>query len=220
MRRIMKRWLLGGMLLAALLLAGCADEGDLVRVHEGLVGIVDDPEETHTAPLLTIDYVLPGVPGLLGLSIFSDQPTGGDIAYDPVRNAYTLTQGSSVLLFGVDRLDAHPPEFRAFLDFPLDGAAGGPILPLEAAVVSASLKISVAFVDFAARVPVLLDLVLYPVGSGLSAGDFAATPLARVGFDVLDVDAGRDLRVDVTDLVREAQRRGLADVQLRFALAR
>lgn len=220
MGRIAKRWLLGGMLLMALLLAGCADDGDLVIVHEGLVGIVDHPVETQTAPLLTIDYALPGVARTQTLSIFSDQPSGGDIAFDPVRGAYTLTQGASGLLFGVDRLDAHRPEFRAFLDFPLDGATGGPILPLEAVIVSASLNITVEFVDFAPRVPVLLDLVRYPVSSGLSAADFAAAPLARVVFDILDVDAGRELRVDVTALVREAQRRGLADVQLRFALAR
>ena len=57
--------------------------------------------------------------------IFSDQPTNGDIAFDPILKSFTITNGTGTLFFGIDDLDPNLPEYRAFLDFPLDGSTGG-----------------------------------------------------------------------------------------------
>ena len=50
--------------------------------------------------------------------IISDQPTDGDIAFDPVLQSYTITQGPDTVFFGIDDSDPNLPEYRAFLDFP------------------------------------------------------------------------------------------------------
>ena len=144
-------------------------------------------------------------------TLLSDQPTDGDIAFDPVRGSYTITQGPDTLLFGIDFADPNEPEYRAFLDFPLDD------IPLNASIRSASLTVFVNFVEFSAAVPVLLDLVEYSV-AGLTPADFGSAPLAVRAFDMFHTDAGRDVVINVTPLMVEAQRLGLADLQLRFLL--
>jgi len=209
------------VLSGLLLLAGCGGSDHVVvQVQEpGLVGIDDNPVVAVTAPELRVEYALPGLPGTsFVVSIFSDQPSDGDIAYDPFLNAYTITEGPDRLLFGVDSLDPNRPEYRAFLDFPLDGSIGDPAIPLDAIIISAELAISVNFVDFAATVPVLLDLVQYPLGA-LGAADYASIPLAVQRFNLFDFDAGTDVFVDVTALMEEAQVRALADLQLRLLVA-
>lgn len=222
----MHRWLrlrglavLGMFLLAAL--AGCGGgDGNAspAIVGPGLVEIDDRPNLAITAPELTVEYILPGVPGTTVASILSDQPADGDIAFDPVLGAFTVTQGPDTLFFGIDSANPNRPEFRAFLDFPLDGSTGDPAIPLEATVVSATLTVFVNFVDFAATVPVLLDLVQYSVLAGLTAGDFSSAPLASRAFDIFITDAGLDVSVDVTSLMAAAQARALTDFQVRFLL--
>ena len=59
--------------------------------------------------------------------IFSDQATDGDIAFDPVLQSFTITNGPETLFFGIDDSDQNFPEYRAFLDFPLDGSTGGEV---------------------------------------------------------------------------------------------
>lgn len=221
----MRRWLTlkGLVLFAALLpiLAGCGggsvSVGPVV-VEPGLVGIDDRPTVSVTAPELTVEYTLPGVPGTFVVTLLSDQPTDGDIAFDPVRNSYTITQGPNTLLFGIDSADLNEPEYRAFLDFPLDGSTGQPVIPLAATIVSADLTIRVNFVDFAATVPVLLDLVEYSVNLGLNPNDFASPPLAVRAFNIFSADEGTDVVINVTALMAEAQFRALPDLQLRFLL--
>ncbi len=212
-------WRFGLLVLTALVpltLSGCGDDGFHAVGRPGMVGIVNHPSDSFTAPRLTIEYTLPGRPALVTAQILSDQPMDGDIAFDPVGASYTITHGPFVLLFGSDGSSPNASEYRAFLDFPLDGAAGGPVIPLDAHVVSATLSISIDFVDFARRVPVFLDLVRYSVRTGLIPADFDSAPLAVRSFELFDFDAGREVRIDVTPLMREAQRRALADFQVRF----
>lgn len=219
----MRRWIgLRGLMILGLvlpLLSGCGggDSHPPLVVEPGLVEIDNRPSVSVTAPELTVEYTLPGAGGTFVASLLSDQPSDGDIAFDPVQNAYTITHGADTLLFGIDFADPNEPEYRGFLDFPLDGSTGQDVIPLNATIRSASLTVFVNFVDFSAAVPVLLDLVEYSL-AGLVPGDFASAPLAVRAFDMFHTDAGRDLVINITPLMAEAQRLGLADVQLRFLL--
>jgi hypothetical protein len=214
MRKILVLGLVG---VIALVLAGCGGGGDNRITGPGLVGIADSPTVSITAPELTVQYTRPGIIGTFTAQILSDQSTDGDIAFDPVTSLYAVTMGPSTILFGIDSANSHSPEYRAFLDFPLDGSTGGGVIPLDAIIVSATLKVSVDFVDFAATVPVLLDLVQYPV-MGLTSTDYNSAPLAFRSLDIFDSDAGNDVLIEVTSLMTEAQSRGLADFQVRFLL--
>ena len=150
--------------------------------------------------------------------IFSDQPTDGDIAFDPVLQTFTITQGPNTLFFGIDELDPNLPEYRAFLDFPLDGSTGQDEVPADAVIVSATLEVTVVEVSFATVVPTLIDLIQYPI-SGLTQGNFDSAPLASRALDFLASDVNRPaIAIDVTPLMQEAQRLGLLDFQVRFLL--
>ena len=147
--------------------------------------------------------------------IVSDQPADGDIAFDPVLRSFTITNGLDTLFFGIDDNDPNFPEYRAFLDFPLDGSTGQDVVPANAAIVSATLEVFVTEVSFATRIPTLLDLVEYPV-TGLRAQDFSSPPLTFQSLDFFLADRGNYIAIDVTPLMREAQRLGLSDFQVRF----
>lgn len=149
--------------------------------------------------------------------IYSDQPADGDIAFDSVRQLYTITNAPLALYFGIDDLDANFPEYRAFLDFPLDGSTGAAVVPASASIVSATLEVFVNEVSFAPQVPTLIDLVSYPL-SGLRVEDFSSPPLLTQKVNFFAADQGAFVAIDVTPLMREAQRLGLADLQLRFVL--
>lgn len=149
--------------------------------------------------------------------IFSDQPADGDIAFDPVLQTFSITNGPETLFFGLDDLDPNLPEYRAFMDFPLDGSNGWDIVPANAVIVSATLELFINEVSFATAVPTFLDLVPYPV-SGLSPQDFDSPPLVFIQLDFFRSDQGNFVPVDVTPLMREAQRLGLSDFQVRFLL--
>jgi hypothetical protein len=146
----------------------------------------------------------------------SDQPVDGDIGFTP-PGTYFISQAdvTKYLLYGID---SGGTEFRAFLDFPLDGSNGGGVVPLGAAIVSADIEFYVNDVSFSSSVPTLLDLVPFPV-TGLTSADFNSVPLlTRTPFDILRSDIGTLVRIDVTSLMVEAQRRGLRDLQLRFLI--
>ena len=149
--------------------------------------------------------------------ILSDQPADGDIAFDPVLQSFTITNGPDTLFFGIDENNPNFPEYRAFLDFPLDGSTGQDVVPANAAIVSATLEVFLNEVSFATVVPTLLDLVPYPV-SGLRPQDFNSPPLVFRRLDFFRSDQGNFVAIDVTPLMREAQRLGLSDFQVRFLL--
>jgi hypothetical protein len=151
------------------------------------------------------------------VEIFSNQPTDGDIAFDPVDNSLIITQGPSILFFGIDDHDPNSPEYRAFLDFPLDGSTGGEVVPGSAFIVSATLNVFVSEVSFASTVPTLIDLVAYPL-SGLRPEDYDSPPLLTQSVDFFSADQGNFVSMDVTELVRKAQQLALTDLQLRFIL--
>jgi len=147
--------------------------------------------------------------------ILSDQPADGDIAFDGVN--FTFANGPDTLFFGIDDNDPNFPEYRAFLDFPLNGSAGGDIVPSNAVIVSATLEVFVTEVSFATPIPTLLDLVEYPV-TGLRAQDFSSPPLTFRSLDFFLADRGNYIAIDVTPLMREAQRLRLSDFQVRFQM--
>jgi len=155
-------------------------------------------------------------PGTVFLQSPSDQPADGDIGFTP-PGAFLIAQANATgtVQYGID---AGGTEFRAFLDFPLDGSTGGGVLPLNAIIVSADIEVFVNNVSFASSVPTLLDLVPFPI-SGLTPGDFDSAPvLTRALFDIRTLDINNFVRIDVTSLMAETQRLGLRDLQLRFLL--
>jgi hypothetical protein len=169
-----------------------------------LAGCSDDDEESSTFVIQTL----------------SDQQADGDIGFNPLLppdSQYTISQAdiTKSLLFGID---PDGTEFRAFLDFPLDGSNGGGGVPLGAAIVSADIEVLVNNVDLASTVPTLLDLVPFPI-TGLTPTDFDSDPIAtRTPFNLFRSDIGNFVRIDVTSLMAETQRQGLQDLQLRFLL--
>jgi len=148
----------------------------------------------------------------------SSQGVDGDIGLtSPPGSTYLISQASvnQNVLFG---LDSAGTEFRAFLDFPLDGSNGGGVVPPGATIVSADIEVFVNDISFASTVPTLLDLVPFPV-TGLTSTDYDSPPLAtRTPFNLYRSDVGSYVRIDVTPLMVEAQRRGFLNLQLRFLL--
>lgn len=146
----------------------------------------------------------------------SDQPVDGDIGFTS-PGTYTISQANVTknVLYGID---SGGTEFRAFLDFPLDGSNGGGVVPLNAVIVSADIEVFVDNVSISPTVPTLLDLVPFPV-TGLTSADFNSAPqLTRSPFNILSSDINHFVRIDVTSLMVEAQRQGVSNLQLRFLL--
>jgi hypothetical protein len=153
--------------------------------------------------------------------VFSDPNADGDIAFDPGPPAtFTISNASTNLnvLAGIDPLSVI--EYRGFLDFPLGGAGG---VPAGATIVSATLDVFINRVVVAApatAVPILMDLVSFQPPT-LVAGDYDRTtqpPLLSRTFNIFTTDAGAFVPIDVTAFMREAQRLGLPDLQVRLLL--
>jgi hypothetical protein len=150
------------------------------------------------------------------IQTYSDQPVDGDIGFTS-PDTYFISQADVTknVLYGID---SGGTEYRAFLDFPLDGSSGGGVVPLNAQIVSADIEVFVDNVSISSTVPTLLGLTPFPV-TGLTSTDFdSASLLTRTPFDVFGSDMNHFLRIDVTSLMVEAQRLGLRDLQLRFLL--
>jgi len=155
-------------------------------------------------------------PTTVFIQTLSAQGVDGDIGLTP-GGTYLISQANITqnVLFG---LDSDGTEFRAFLDFPLDGSNGGGAVPLGATIVSADIEIFVNNVGFASTVPTLLELVPFPV-TGLRPADYNSVPLlTRSPFNLFGSDVGNFVRIDVTSLMVEAQRQGFSNLQLRFLL--
>src|SRR5512139_2479214 len=200
-----KRWILGIFGAIALSIAGCGGDNHPplpppIVTGPGLVGL--DDTSNATAPLLTVTYSVPGTPGTTTVQILSDFASDGDIAFDPVLSSYFPTNSPSTVLFGIDSLDAHLPEYRAFLTFPLDGITNQPVVPSDAIIVSADVGVFVNLLDFASAVPTFLDMVQYPTGQdGLSIdpmASFEQLPLVLgPAFDFLVSEVVNHVRVRI-----------------------
>lgn len=145
--------------------------------------------------------------------ILSDQRADGDIILF-ASGAFSVRQNLTLLAYGIDPATSIA-EQRCFLDFFLRGPGG---VPRGAEIVSASINIFINRVAVRTRVPTLVELVDYPPFD-LAASDFDSNPFAaRPVFEVSALDADEFIDIDVTGLLREAQRRGFDDLQLRFLL--
>jgi hypothetical protein len=170
----------------ALILSGCGGGGD-------------DPPETVTT------------------QIYSDPAFDGDIELtDPPQVTQGMSPTVQSVLAGID--PAGGTEFRAFLDFPLTGPGG---VPSNARIDSAFLEV---FIDDLqptnAVVPVRIELVTFQPPTLLPT-DFDRAQQPPLAFTLLSPQLGRSdiggyVPIDVTGLMREAQRRGLPDFQVRI----
>ncbi len=151
--------------------------------------------------------------------ILSDPAYDGDIARDPDTGVYTVTQGNTQTLYaGID--PATNVEYRTFLDFYLGGPGG---VPLNAGISSATLDI---FIDnifpnpLIGTIPIRIDLVSFqpPTLMGTDFDRVQQPALASITIQppISEADFGNHVPVDVTFLMREAQRLGLPDFQVRI----
>jgi hypothetical protein len=160
-----------------------------------------------------------GPPPAITTQILSDPGFDGDIQQTSPAT-FTVTQGMSPsvqsVFAGID--PATLTEFRAFLDFPLGGAAG---VPRNAMIESAFLDIYInSFQPSVATLPILIELVAFqpPTLIGTDFDRSLQPPLAyvRVAPPFNQTDVGTNVSIDVTDLMVRAQQLGLADFQVRI----
>jgi len=161
----------------------------------------------------------PHHPDITTVQILSDQGYDGDIAFTP-PSTYVISSAAAAhnVLAGVD--PSTGDEYRCFLDFALGGSGG---VPLDATIVSATLEIQINSVTVAAdgdTVPMILDLVSFQPPSPISTDyDRTSQPaLLSESFVFYTSDAGTLVDIDVTPLMQEVQRDGLADLQVRLLL--
>lgn len=142
----------------------------------------------------------------------------GDIRFDP-PDLFTVVQGNTPSVFaGIDPVTGS--EFRAFLDFPLTGAGG---VPGSAVINSATLDIfinSISIQAAASAIPIRIELVSFPPQT-LLASDYDRTIQPSLAYTTIipsisRTDVLHHVTVDVTQLMVEAQRRGLANFQIRI----
>jgi hypothetical protein len=160
-----------------------------------------------------------GPPPSFTTQILSDPSYDGDIQQLSASD-YVVTQGMSAsvqtVYSGIDPVDG--TEFRAFLDFPLTGSGGVP----------GNANIDSAFLEFyvddlqpnGSTLPLRVELVAAFNPPTLAPSDFdrsAQPPLASVVVSpsINQADVNTFVSVDVTSLMVEAQRRGLAEFQVR-----
>jgi hypothetical protein len=151
--------------------------------------------------------------------ILSDSRFDGDIELVS-PNVYTVTQGMSStvqsVLAGIDPVGG--TEFRAFLDFPLGGTGG---VPGNAVIDSAFLEIYINNLDpISGRLPLRVDLVEFQpptlIGTDFSRSAQPALASVTLSPDISRRDVGTYVPIDVTSLMREAQRLALVDFQVRI----
>jgi hypothetical protein len=153
--------------------------------------------------------------------ILSDVTVDGDIARAAGTGTLTISHASDTgnVLTGFDPADG--AELRSFLDFPLDGVNNG--VPVDAAIASATLNFYINSITplplpFPGTIPVRIDLISLQAQT-LVGADFNSTPLTTsitINPPISPSDVGFKVPVDVTQMMREAQRRGLANFQVRI----
>ena len=158
-------------------------------------------------------------PPIITTQIQSDPGFDGDIEQTS-PTTFMVTQGMSPavqsVFAGIDPVAG--TEFRAFLDFPLTGSGG---VPANANIDSAFLDVYInSLQPTVGTLPILIELVSFQPPT-LIETDFDRTiqpPLASlvVSPPFAQSDVGSNVSIDVTDLMIEAQRRGLVDFQVRI----
>jgi len=152
----------------------------------------------------------------------SDSAFDGYIMRDSLTSLFTVTQGmnpSVQSVFAGINPDTNA-EYRAFLDFPLTGAGG---VPRNAVIVSATLDIvinSISPQPLTGTIPIRIELVSFQPPT-LVETDFdrslqPALVTATITPPISQVDFGNHVSLDVTSMMQEAQRLGLADFQVRI----
>jgi len=147
-------------------------------------------------------------------SIPSNPAFDGDI----LNGTLLSPANSPSLLAGIDPFT--PSEYRAFLVFPLTGAGG---VPGNAFIDSAILDIFINRIvlhPLASSIPIRIELVSYPPET-LQPSDYFRINLPPLEFTTIippisSADVLRPVRIDVTRLMVEAQRRGLTNFQVRI----
>ena len=180
------------MLFMILSMAGCGDDGNSL------------PPTIFTSSTIVTQ-------------ILSDPAIDGDITETSANN-FLITQGMTPtvqsVFVGIDPI-THV-ESRAFLDFPLTGASG---VPGKAVIVSATLDIFIDSIQTrTGTIPIRIDLVEFQPPTLIST-DFDRTillALASISTSISQSDIGKHVFIDVTVLLKEAQRLGLMNFQIRI----
>ena len=157
-------------------------------------------------------------PRRITTEILSDSRFDGDIE-EIGSNSYTVTQVSSNIqsvLAGIEPVSGN--EFRAFLDFPLDGSNG---VPGRASIDSATLEFYVDSLNpISGTLPIRVDLVAFQpptlIGTDFDRVQQPALASVVISPDITRTDVAQYVPIDVTPLMREAQRQGLVDFQVRI----
>lgn len=163
-----------------------------------------------------------GGPATVTTQILSDPTVDGDIAYDPVANSYSVTQGMAgtvqSVFAGIDPVTN--VEYRAFLDFPLGGTGG---VPLTAGISSAFLNIIINSTNpspLSGSIPIRIDLVSFTQPMVGTDFDLTLQPaLATITTLIPPIpqsNFGQQVNINITTLMLTAQNLGLANVQLRI----
>ncbi|OGU00920.1 MAG: hypothetical protein A2079_01340 [Geobacteraceae bacterium GWC2_48_7] len=154
-------------------------------------------------------------PSVFVSQILSSPTLDGDIELNSA-NVLTVTQGNVPSVFaGIDPVTGS--EFRAFLFFPLTGANG---VPGNAIIESATLDIfidNISILPAASSIPIRIELVSFSPPTLLASDyDLPALAVTTIIPPISRIDIGSNVSVDVTSLMVEAQRRGLANFQIRI----
>jgi len=158
-------------------------------------------------------------PPTYGTVILSDPAYDGDIRRDPGTGLYTIAQGNTESVYvGID--PATGAESRAFLYFPLRDIDG---IPPYAVIVSATIDMVISSIvpqPLVGTIPIRIDLVSFQpptlVGTDFDRTLQPALATVTISPPISDADFGNHIVVDVTPLLIEAQRLGLANFQIRI----
>ena len=154
-------------------------------------------------------------PDILQTQILSDSGYDGDIEQtSPSTAIVTQGMGPQVqsIFAGIDPVSGD--EFRAFLHFPLD------TVPAQAYIDSAFLEIYIDDIQpTGTQIPVRVELVSFQ--QPMVATDFDRTAQPPITFTTLSPrlgpsDLNKYVPIDVTELMKQAQRLGLSDFQVRI----
>lgn len=144
------------------------------------------------------------------VEIVSSGAVDGYVVEDPVPPfTRTAVLGTPTVLAGVDPADGS--EYRSFLHFRLSS------IPADATIESATLVLRLTDVVLGNHsVPIQIDLITF--APPLQPEDYDVAPYRSIVITppISAAEAGHDVVLDVTPLMRDAQSRGFDNLQLRI----